>query len=208
LAGNLLNDGVHSYAYDAENRTIRVDGGASVYVYDAEGRRTSKTTGGVTVDYLYDRAGHQVVELTSGGTVNRQEIYAGGMHLATYKTGTTYFHHSDWLGTERARSNMSVMACETIISLPFGDGQATAGNCGDSSPMHFTGKERDSESSLDMFGARYYASTMGRFMIPDWSSKPAAVPFADPANPQSLNLYSYVANNPLSRIDPLGHNWF
>jgi RHS repeat-associated protein len=62
----------------------------------------------------------------------------------------------------------------------------------------FTGKERDAESGLDMFGARYYASTMGRFMIPDWSSKPAAVPFADPANPQSLNLYSYVTNNPLS----------
>src|ERR1700691_425459 len=72
----------------------------------------------------------------------------------------------------------------------------------------FTGKERDSESGLDNFGARYNASTMGRFMTPDWSSKPAAVPFADPANPQSLNLYSYVTNNFLSRIDPLGHNWF
>src|ERR1700689_3040544 len=72
----------------------------------------------------------------------------------------------------------------------------------------FTGKERDSESGLANFGARYNASTMGRFMTPDWSSKPAAVPFADPANPQSLNLYSYVTNNFLSRTDPLGHNWF
>ena len=73
---------------------------------------------------------------------------------------------------------------------------------------HFTGKERDTESGNDYFGARYYGSSMGRFMSPDWSSRPAAVPFADPANPPSLNLYSYVTNNPLSRVDPLGHNWF
>ena len=75
-------------------------------------------------------------------------------------------------------------------------------------PSHFTGKERDLESGLDYFGARYYASNMGRFMSPDWSSTPAAIPFADPADPQSLNQYSYVKNNPLNRTDPNGHNWF
>ncbi len=77
-----------------------------------------------------------------------------------------------------------------------------------SSTYKFTGKERDSESGLDNFGARYNSSAMGRFMIPDWSARPTPVPFADLANPQSLNLYSYVANNPLNRTDPLGHNWF
>jgi len=45
-------------------------------------------------------------------------------------------------------------------------------------------------------------------MTPDWSATPAAVPFANPADPQSLNLYSYVVNNPLNRTDPTGHNWF
>jgi RHS repeat-associated protein len=64
----------------------------------------------------------------------------------------------------------------------------------------FTGKERDSESGLDNFDARYYASTMGRFMRPD-------DPLADqqPDDPQSWNLYSYVRNNPLSFTDPSGH---
>jgi RHS repeat-associated protein len=71
-----------------------------------------------------------------------------------------------------------------------------------------TGKERDSESGLDNFGARYDSSSMGRFMTPDWSARPTPVPFADLANPQSLNLYSYVTNNPLNRTDPLGHDWF
>jgi RHS repeat-associated protein len=69
----------------------------------------------------------------------------------------------------------------------------------------FTGKERDSESGLDMFGARYYGSSLGRFMTPDWAAKPTDVPYANFGNPQSLNLYSYVQNNPTTVGDPDGH---
>jgi hypothetical protein len=46
---------------------------------------------------------------------------------------------------------------------------------------------------------------MGRFMSPDWSSKVVPVPYAKLDNPQSLNLYAYVGNNPLSRMDKDGH---
>lgn len=69
----------------------------------------------------------------------------------------------------------------------------------------FTGKERDAESGLDYFGARYYASSMGRWMSPDWSAKYEPVPYAKLDNPQSLNLYAYVLNNPLSNRDDDGH---
>jgi RHS repeat-associated protein len=58
----------------------------------------------------------------------------------------------------------------------------------------FTGKERDSESGLD------------NFISPDWSDDPDAVPYADLGSPQSLNLYSYVENNPITNTDPDGHN--
>ncbi len=68
-----------------------------------------------------------------------------------------------------------------------------------------TGKERDNESGLDFFGARYFSGAMGRFTTPDWSAAPTPVPYADPHDPQSLNLYAYVRNNPLSRTDPDGH---
>ena len=66
--------------------------------------------------------------------------------------------------------------------------------------MQFTGKERDAESGLDYFGARYFSGAQGRFTSPDR-------PFADqhPADPQSWNLYSYVRNNPLRYTDPTGH---
>jgi len=68
-----------------------------------------------------------------------------------------------------------------------------------------TGKEHDTESGNDYFEARYYASSMGRFMSPDWSAKEDPVPYAQMDDPQSLNLYSYVRNNPLSKTDPDGH---
>jgi RHS repeat-associated protein len=68
------------------------------------------------------------------------------------------------------------------------------------SQYKFTGKERDTESGNDYFGARYYASSMGRMMSPD----PIGIFVADVTNPQSWNLYSYVMNNPLKFIDPSG----
>jgi RHS repeat-associated protein len=68
-----------------------------------------------------------------------------------------------------------------------------------------TGKERDAETGLDFFLARYYSAAEGRFITPDWSSRPEPVPYARLDNPQTLNLYAYVKNNPLRYTDPDGH---
>ena len=65
------------------------------------------------------------------------------------------------------------------------------------SAERFTSKERDAESGLDYFGARYFSSAQGRFTSPD--------PLGGAlANPQSLNLYVYALNNPLKFVDPTG----
>jgi RHS repeat-associated protein len=69
----------------------------------------------------------------------------------------------------------------------------------------FTGKERDAETGLDFFLARYYSAAQGRFMTPDWAAKPEPVPYAKLNNPQTLNLYAYVQNNPLTIADRDGH---
>jgi RHS repeat-associated protein len=66
--------------------------------------------------------------------------------------------------------------------------------------VQFTGKERDAETGLDYFGARYFSGAQGRFTSPD-----EPLMFADPENPQSWNLYSYAFNNPLLYSDPDGH---
>jgi RHS repeat-associated protein len=73
--------------------------------------------------------------------------------------------------------------------------------CGD-----FTGKERDTETGLDFFLARYYSGAQGRFTSLDWSAKPQPVPYADFADPQTLNIYLYVRNNPLGSADADGHS--
>jgi RHS repeat-associated protein len=69
--------------------------------------------------------------------------------------------------------------------------------------QQFTDKERDAETGLDYFGARYMSAAQGRFTSPD-----LPLYAQHPAEPQSWNLYSYTANNPLVRIDPDGRNWF
>ncbi len=69
----------------------------------------------------------------------------------------------------------------------------------------FTGKERDAETGLDYFGARYLSAPQERWTSPDWSTTPMPVPYAGLADPQTLNLYSYVRNNPLAAADPDGH---
>jgi RHS repeat-associated protein len=68
----------------------------------------------------------------------------------------------------------------------------------------FTGKERDSESGLDNFGARYNASSMGRFMSPDAGEDAG---FDHMSDPQSWNGYAYVRNNPTTLTDPDGNNY-
>lgn len=72
-------------------------------------------------------------------------------------------------------------------------------------PSRSTQKERDTESGNDYFFARYYTSALGRFSTPDWSAKTDPVPYATFDDPQSLNLYAYVRNNPLVRADADGH---
>jgi RHS repeat-associated protein len=205
-AGNLLSDSIHSYTYDAENRVIEVDGGSTgTYTYDADGRRVTRKTASGSWEYLYDLGGRAVTELVAGTTTtNRSEGYAGGRHLVTQNFGTTYFIHADWVGTERARTSLTGGApIESCQNLPFGDGEVCTNT--DVSPLHFTGKERDTESNLDDFDARYYSSQWARFMTPDWDAKPAAVPYAKFGDPQTLNLYSYVENAPLNRVDANGH---
>ena len=131
------------YSYDAENRTISMDNGAATYTYNAKGQRVTKTIGSTTTDFTYDREGHII--LMNPATPTFIEMYTAGSHLGTYvlnsaRTDTVfYYDHADWLGTERARTNLSGTACETI-SLPFGDAQSISGSCGDISPAHFTSK--------------------------------------------------------------------
>jgi RHS repeat-associated protein len=177
-----------------------------------------------TENYVLGLGGEELTMLDGNNNWQRTNVYAGGKLLATYdlvlngqgqQIPALHFHLEDPLGTRRmqlAGEIANLGQPETDIqSLPFGDqlnsypDQYAPATADDSTPLHFTGKERDAESGNDYFGARYYASSMGRFMSPDWSAKVEPIPYSKLDDPQSLNLYAYVRNNPLTRFDPDGH---
>ena len=195
----MTNDGSHQYTYDAENRVTKVDSGSTAtYTYDPAGRRVRQTTAASDYEYIFDLQGKPVTQLLAGtNSTATSEWYVGGRHLATAQ-GSAYFSHVDWLGTERARTDMSGNVVETCTSLPFGDAPSCTGT--DYSRMHFTGQEHDSESNLEHFAFRQYSNTQGRWMHPD----PAGLAAVDPSNPQTWNRYAYVGNKPLSATDPSG----
>jgi RHS repeat-associated protein len=201
------------------------------YIYGADGIRVAKGTISpftcdfnpsdtnynhfiVKTSWVLGAGGEQVTEYSvSGGTSTwvHSNAFGDGKLLATYRDTNTYFALEDWLGSKRAEISADNSCGTAFRSLPYGNGLTLVtlagytSSCIDATEHHFTGKERDAESGNDYFGARYYSSAMGRFMSPDWSAKDEPVPYAKLDDPQTLNLYSYVENNPLTRADVDGH---
>lgn len=185
------------------------------YIYNAEGQRVAK--GAITAwscdpsvngfqstnDYILGLAGEQVTEMAmdANNTMAWQHtnVFAAGKLIATYDNNGLHFYLNDSLGTRRAQTDYAGVLEQTCSSLPFGDGLSCTGSTQYPTEHHFAGKERDIESGNDYFGARYYASSVARWLSPD-------KPFADQhtSNPQSWKLYEYGRNNPLTNVDPDG----
>jgi RHS repeat-associated protein len=184
-----------------------------------------------TENYVLGVGGEELTMLDGNNNWQRTNVYAAGKLIGTYdllanpsytqggsqpaQVAWLHFHLGDHLGTRRMQiSGMlaNLGQPETDFqSLPFGDQFAPINDpnadptADDATPLHYTGKEHDSESDNDYFEARYLANAMGRFLTPDWSAKAVPVPYARMDNPQSLNLYAYVGNNPMTAVDPDGH---
>jgi RHS repeat-associated protein len=111
------------------------------------------------------------------------------------------YYHLDAVGSVRAVTNQSGQILRRHDYFPFGEGDGvTQGN----DPLRFTGKERDAETGLDYFGARYYAQRTGRFTTVD----PKRHADTHLGEPQRWNRYSYALNNPISAVDPDGRDGF
>ena len=159
----------------------------------SDGSRGFQVAAGSSPGATYYIWGAQVEQATSAGP-----------YVATgSSTETLHYYTSDHLGTTTLITDGAGALQNDSDFYPFGAENIIA--AADPNHYKFTGKERDTESGNDYFGARYYSSAMGRFMSPDWSAKAEPVPYAKLDDPQTLNLYSYVGNNPLSRADADGH---
>jgi RHS repeat-associated protein len=209
---NLLTGTMTGYLYDAEG--VRV---AKGNISNLSSCDPAVNGFQLTQAYVIGQSKEQISEydVDDDGSVDWQHtnVWMGGTLLATYlvagpplsnsndpgnpfPNSTLHFYFNDPLGTRRAQTDYTGTVEQTCASLPFGNGET----CIPLPTEHlFTGKERDAESGNDYFLARYFGSTMGRFLTTDDGSD------QDPEDPQSWDLYSYVRNNPLINTDPNGH---
>jgi RHS repeat-associated protein len=180
-SGNVTVDGASTFTYDAESRIVSVSGLSSEsYGYDAKNHRVKKVVGGVVTHYIWE--GDQVIA----------EYERGGG--ATQATGTRYYHQ-DRLST-RVITDSPGNVKGTTDHLPFGEELSSTG---ESEKHKFTTYERDG-TGPDYAVNRHYDSRQGRFNQVD----PLGMGAVSLAEPQSLNLYSYVQNDPLGFADPDG----
>jgi RHS repeat-associated protein len=198
-AGNVLADGSFSYTWDAESE-LKTAGGVT-YTYDGDGRRVQKSNGKL---YWYGAGGEILDETDAAGNLTNEYVYFGGKRIARRDSSNNiYYYFADHLGSSRVIAQANGTVCYDADYDPFGKEVVATNTCPQS--YKFSGKERDTETNLDDFGARYYSSQFERWISPDWSASPSAVPYAELVNPQSLNLYSYVRNNPVTSPDLDGH---
>jgi RHS repeat-associated protein len=193
--------GPYQYTYDAENHLVSTAG--VTYTYDGDGKRVMKSSGKI---YWYGTGSDPLDETDLTGNANNSSfneyIFFNGKRIARRDSSNNVsYYFADHLGTARIVTNAAGNVLDDSDFYPFGGERSVLSSSGNN--YKFTGKERDSESGLDNFGARYNASTIGRWMSPD------AINITDgrvlnPAN--TINKYIYGGNNPLKYSDPDGRD--
>jgi RHS repeat-associated protein len=210
------SDGICSYSYDANgNLSSRVCGSTTrAFTWDADNRLAQVADNGVTLaTFTYDYAGARVKKVEGSNTtvypfghykvVNGTTVtkyYFANSGRVAERTGPAatdvYYYHPDHLGSSNVVSNSVGTEVKATLFYPYG---STRTETGTKEIIHkYTGKELDSSTGLYDYGARYYDPAFMHFITAD-----SIVP--NYADPQSLNHYAYVRNNPIKLVDPTGH---
>ncbi|MGH9814748.1 MAG: RHS repeat domain-containing protein [Candidatus Acidiferrales bacterium] len=197
-SGNMTADGVATMVYDAEARMTQstVAGAATNYTYDGGGLRVQRIKGGTTTVYLF--AGSQVLAEYENGALAREFIYfrARQVALRLAADDMRYIHH-DHLSI-RLYTDESGAVVGTQGHFPYGEGWYSTGG---TTERVFTTYDHDADSADDYAVHRFHNCRLGRFRTAD----PVRGNFR---NPQRLNRYAYVMDDPTNRTDPLGLDLF
>ena len=199
--GNLLTDTFHTYTWDAEAHPATVDSSTcgtngTCVTYDALGRMTEKNIAGVYSEVLYSPLGKTAV-LNGSSIIDVYVPLPGGdtFHMVP---GGQHFWHPDGLGSNRLSSSLQN---RTVIYdrafAPFGE---VYKNFGSTANNNFTGDTQDTIAGTYDTPFREMNPSQGRWISPD----PGGIGVIDTASPQTWNRYAYVANQPLTAVDPTG----
>jgi len=220
-AGNQLTNGTgQSLAYDTAGRLAQVkdENGITVatYSYGASNQRLITQTGNEssTNKTYYIWNGNSVIsEYTdpSGASMphwSRNYMYLGGRLLATEEPNGTggeivHYHHPDRLSTRLITNNVDTSYFEQA-HLPYGtpvDVETTTNS--NVTTRRFTSYDRSETTGMDYAVNRTFDSRQNRFTQID----PIGMAATNLSDPQSLNMYSYVGNDPVNRVDPDGQFW-
>ncbi len=197
LSGNMTNDGYNTLVYDGASRVTSATnvGGSGTYSYDGKGLRVTKVATGTTTVYIFS-GGKVIAEYQNGAAPSsptREYVYSGSILTAKIEGGSTNYYHTDHLST-RLLTDGSGNVLGQQGHYPFGETWYAQNT---TTKWEYTSYERDSESGNDFAMAREGVNRLGRFS----STDPVAGSNSDP---QSLDRYSYVENDPINLVDPSG----
>lgn len=200
--GNRVSDGTYYYEYNNFNQLSRVRLYNSTgtileeYRYDQDGNRIYKYEPQINQKtYYFDKS---FVRVVNSSGVYDSVYYYDQKDLVARKdlwNNKTYFYHPDHLGSTTLITNQSGNTVTEMTYEPYGKVYSGSTN---KSKYLYTGKELDNSTGLYYYGARYYSPTQAQFVQPD-SNLPNIY------DPQQLNRYSYVRNNPYKYTDPDGN---
>ena len=187
----LNNNQATHFTFNAENRLTEIRRNGVIlesYLYDVDGQRVRKSSGGNTTYYP-----NQYYEQYSGNNVDKY-YYFNGQPILLSRNGWPVYLHNDYLNTMAIVTNNTTRVDDQGF---YAYGRVRRGGIG--IERSYTGQQRDFNSGLIYMNARYYDPELGQFLSPD-----TLVP--DPGNLFDYNRYMYVRGNPMMYNDPTGHD--
>ena len=209
--GNTLTSGSNTYAYQFEDRLTNFNNGAVTMVYDGDGNRVIRTTGGTTVRYLIDEktpTGYmQIAEELLGGSVVVQFTY-GSMRISQNRAGAVSYYGYDSGASVRELIDGSGTTTDSYSYDAFGNTVAQTGPT--TNEFLYRGEQFDAFLGLYNLRARYYKPITGRFLTADKLGTGAVISACDCKYLRTHlpvhHSYRYGRANPVGWIDPTGNS--